>query len=103
MKIPDSFLICRVLNAAAVEGDDLVPDPQSRSLRGTARVHVGHNIGALRRLVRTIEAEFDGGRLVELKGDHPEPGVKHSGCGENNRQHPQRDVKPSRPAAMGRR
>jgi hypothetical protein len=103
MQFPDSRLISLVLNAAALEGDDLVPGPHSGSLSRTADRHVVHKVGTLRRLVRKIEAEFDGGRLFESKRNHPETGVEQGGCGENDRQRPQRGVKPSRSAAVGKR
>src|ERR1039458_2297998 len=93
-------LIVRIVHAAAVEGDDRVPNPQTRSLRRTAGLYAGHNKGVLKRLVRELETEFDGGRMVYPESVDQEPGIEEGGGREDDRQYPQRNVNPSRFAVI---
>ena len=102
-KFPEDSLIRRVLHGASVECHHPVPGSQSRALRRTSRFHAGHDIGAQRRLVREIDSEFHGGGPIESGSGHPEIGIEQSGGRENDRQRSQRDVKPARSAAVGRR
>ena len=99
MLLPDSYLISLILNSVAIERNDLVPDPQSRSLRRSSGPDAGHDVGALRWLIRKIEAEFDRRGLVEPDSGHPEVGIEHGGCRENDRQHERCSMNPSRSLA----
>ena len=103
MKLIGSYLISAVSDRAPVEGDDLVPDFDSRSLGRAIRPHHRYNKGTVLSLERIVEAELNGREFAGLARGHQEIGIECRGRRENNRQHQQRVIDPPRPVAIGRR
>ena len=86
MELPGSYLISVEVDLAPVEGDDFVPDFDSRSLGRATRLHGRYNESKILGLESELEAKLNGRALGELTRGHQEPGIECRGSRENNGQ-----------------